>query len=103
MKKSELRTGDKIIRRDGEVGAVLLNSRGYGDITRMGRNTWAGLNDYNVDLTSKHNYTQLDIMEVHETHANGETNKLLWKREEVLEVTMADLEAKYNCKVKVIK
>ena len=103
MKKSELRTGDEIVRRDGNVGTVLLDARGCGDIIRMTTTgTWIGVSGYNNDLTVD-DFDELDIMKVYQANAWGGRKKLLWKREEVLEVTMEDICEKYGTTVKIVK
>jgi len=103
MKKSELRTGDEIVRRDDHMGTVLLDARGCGDIIIRMTNTgtWMGLETHEDDLTYQNH--EFDIMEVYQTSACGGMKKLLWKREEVLEVTMEDICEKYGTTVKVVK
>ena len=82
---------------------MLLNTREHsGIIIRMtNTGTWMGLETHEDDLTYQSH--EVDIMEVYQTSAWGGRKKLLWKREEVLEVTMEDICEKYGTTVKVVK
>ena len=130
MTKSELKTGMIVTTQDGmeyvvfrnvqylfenpfkshngEIDDVLVNAQ---------RNTWNRLEYYNEDLTYKsdgltdifakrneivkveipyHPYAFMNIdIEKHR-------RKLIWKREIVKEITMADVEEQFGCKVKII-
>lgn len=129
MKKSDLKTGMIVTIRDGCEYVVFLNSVSVyttqkpcdillspnGEISR-----WNRLDYYNEDLTyDRENMdfedeaAEFDIMKIElaphpyafvsGNHKKDE-RKLLWEREKpVKEVTMAELEAHFGCKVKIIK
>lgn len=65
------------------------------------------LSDYDDNLIEiKTKNPRLDIVRVYEEILNYDfldyTNNLLWERDSVKEVTMAEVEAKFGCRVKII-
>ena len=123
MKKSELKTGMIVTIRDGIEYVVfkdfdyeklnVLTPERYeeGCICNEKRNLWTGLCYYAEDLTycGSISGNGCDIMKVEmPNHPFGfmnldrEERRLLWKREEIKEVTMAEVEAMFGCKVKII-
>lgn len=81
------------------------------------------LYDYNDDLTISDNYKDYDVMAIRKTadlglkysvpfifntlfnHDDAKANGIFWdwKREEIKEVTMSEVEEKFGCKVKIVK
>jgi hypothetical protein len=113
MKKSDLKSGMIIERKDGEKGIVLLNTSN-GDIiggAGGGKNkTWCGLYNYREDLT----YGGLEdttIVKVYDADSNmnfGSFNeydlKLIWTRPvEPIELTMEQIADKFNIEVSRLK
>lgn len=88
----ECRNGNKYIVIDG----MLLSTNDY---------SW--LLSYNENLTMKQGLSEFDIMKVYNRANSLGFNKymltLLWQRSEVKEVTMAEVEEKFGCKVKIVK
>lgn len=115
MKKSDLKTGMVAERRDGSLAMVMLGHHKDNDCFASQIGGWTGLTNYNTDLITKDGVSDLDIMKVYEipvyntsSFFNGDLDflggALIWEREEkAQEVTMADIEAKFGCKVKIIK
>ena len=88
----ECRNGNKYIVIDD----MLLSTNGY---------SW--LLSYNENLTMKQGLSEFDIMKVYNRANSLDFNKymltLLWECSEVKEVTMAEVEEKFGCKVKIVK
>ena len=112
--KSDLKTGMTVVQRNGETKLVLLDTP-LGD-NLVGDN-WVSLDDYSDDLKfTAYDNTCIDIIEVYEPLYNhllmprflnqlGDNGKykLVWKREEVLEVTMDEIAEKFKVNVNNIK
>ena len=113
--------GDLLIMN---VGAIHRIETDYnGDLFYIGceSNKKRPITILNPDLTGKHNselvwvdsivrprevssLRTVPLSELKECWKNFPGHITVWEREpEVLEVTMADIEKKYNCKIKVIK
>lgn len=88
----ELRNGTRYVVIDDKI----LSSIGY-DF----------LSTYNEDLTMEKGPSKHDIVKVYDQIYCIDFNKnslnLLWERSEVKEVTMAEVEEKFGCKVKIVK
>ena len=100
--KSDLKNGMIVELRNGNrymvVGTDLLGLNGY-----------MGLCSYNKDLL-KYDSTSTDpdwdIVKVYKNiyHLDlKKANCIVWEREEVKEVTMAEVEEKFGCRVKIVK
>lgn len=83
----------------------------YIDGILLGDETYSLIGDYNEDLMyGKRSFSELDIVKVygqvkvcHYLHGDNLSNlSLIWQREEIKEVTMAEVEEKFGCKVKII-
>lgn len=106
--KADLKDGMVVENRLGErklvLGSYLMGALTYGD-----------LSEYAETLLRKDTfYSDLDILKVYDPspyhtfydiiYGHGLT--LLWKRDEVenvKEITIADIEEKFGCKVKIVK
>jgi len=123
MKKRDLRFPMWVRTRDGGVWSIVVGGKGL-MVHVDGR--YAELRDYNNDLTYPGNPNN-DIMKVYgqvamDTHITSEDiarlstcitvpvfwdisedTGLVWKREDVKEVTMKEVEEKFGCKVKIKK
>ncbi len=113
MKKSDLKSGMIIERKNGEKGIVLLNTSN-GDIiggAGGGNNkTWCGLDNYNDDLLYM-GLNHATIVKVYDACSNmnfGSFNeydlKLIWTRPvEPIELTMEQIADKFNIEVSRLK
>jgi hypothetical protein len=115
MKKSDLKSGMIIERRNGDKGMVLLNTS-KGDIIGggggSGYKTWGGLDNYNDDLTYNscgiHGY---DIVKIYDADCNmgfgsfgTDYLNLIWTRPvEPIELTMEQIADKFNIEVSRLK
>lgn len=116
MKKSELMNTDVVLSSKGSYGVVLLNTP-KGDLIKWFKNNhdeiihlYRSLDMINDDLTFKYDGKDNRIIKVYRvtdqhdmTTMNAIDDKYLIWKEEVKEVTMADLEEHFGCKVKVVK
>ena len=99
--KSDLKNRMVVEYRNGERRMVVDN-------VLVGNTLFGYLEEYNDDLTNKE-FSILDIMKVYDVICNLEALisprclRLLWQRSEVKEVTMAEVEEKFGCKVKIVK
>lgn len=89
MKKSELKTGDCVTKRNGNKYLVLLDTH-IGDVlSRLDEDNWSRLSKYTENLMSE-NYTEFDIVEVSRAsnHMFGLKDfnefKTVWERKEKL-------------------
>ena len=102
MKKSDLIPGKHaIVMRKGWVGLVL---DGY----LMGESQYYSLKDYTEDLLDIVNDKENDAIKILEIppytiFKEIFRSKVVWERHEVKEVTMAEVEKKFGCKVKIIE
>jgi len=125
MKKSDLKTGMIVTIRDGSEYVVLLDAvsdytKGACDVMlNSDEHRWNRLENYEEDLTYKNGLMDcndgddFDIIKVElsphpytfaDLNYERSERKLLWKREKpVKEMTMAELEAHFGCKVKIVK
>lgn len=103
--KADLKDGMIVETRLGErklvLGSQLVGARTYGD-----------LSNYAETLLHKDTfYSDLDILKVYDHSPyytfydilHGCCLTLLWERPEVKEVTMAEIEEKFGCRVKIVK
>lgn len=118
MKLSELKTGMVVTTREGneyivykdamcylpsDSGTVFVNSKLH---------LWHKADEnFTEELTHKNSYAW-DVIKVEvvnhpycymDLNYNRCERKVLWERQEVKEVTMAEVEAKFGCKVKIVK
>ena len=103
MKKSDLIPGEHaIVMRDGWVGLVL---KGY----LMGMHGYYSLRYYTEDLLDADGTVEHDAMKILEVpnttiFSRLSECKVIWERgPDIKEVTMAEIEEKFGCKVKIIK
>ena len=115
MKKSELLTSDIAVNSKGSYGVVLRGTP-KGDLIKWFRNNkdeiihkYRSLDMINEDLTFKFDGKDNRIIKVYRvtdqhdmTTANAIDDKYLIWEEDVKEVTIAELEKLYGCKVKVV-
>lgn len=91
MKKSDLRTGMRVVLREKKAYIVLLNIEDHGDVV-VADGSWGNLKNYNENLTHR-NYNDLDIIAVysreHMTNIIDLSIKgvLLWSEEEKITFT----------------
>lgn len=115
MKLSELKTSDVVLSSKGSFGIVLRGTP-KGDLIKWFKNNkdevihkYRSLDMINDDLTFKFDGKDNRIIKVYrvtDQHDMSTINAiddkyLIWK-EKIKEVTMADLEKLYGCKVKVV-
>ena len=114
FKKTYLKTGDKVVYRDGRELIVMLNTVD-GDLL-FGYNStddnWDYLSDKSDDLKSVHCHSNLDIVEVYRSHSrylfiNGiEVEWELIRKEStepvVMELTMSEVNEKFGCTCKIV-
>lgn len=115
MKKNELLTADVVLSSKGSYGIVLKNTS-KGDLIKWFRNKkdevihkFRSFDMLNDDLSFKYDSDNriikvYRITDPHDmtTQAAIDDEYLIWE-EQIKEVTMADLEEKYGCKVKIVK
>lgn len=102
MTKSDLQDRMVVEYRNGEkrlvVGNVLMGQHMHGD-----------LRNYTKQLKIKDADSGLDIVRVYSPVSvlkcvnNPDTSEIVWERQEIKEVTMAEIEEKFGCKVKIVK
>lgn len=106
MRKEDLQNGDVVKLRNGAICVVAHNDLLEEDGNRL------GLDPFRDDLTNGGFVgKELDIMRVCKKPPfpfdfyNERSSLLLWdwERKEAKEVTMAEVEEKFGCKVKIIK
>ena len=98
--KADLRNRMVLERRDGVRYLVIDN-------ILMRNRCHSTLSDYDDNLIEiKTQNPRLDIVRVYDEILNYEyldyTTHLLWEREVCKEVTMAEIEQKFGCKVKIV-
>lgn len=100
FKKSDLTNRMVVECRNGNKYIVI-------DDMLLSTNDYSWLLSYNGNLTMKQGLSEYDIMKVYNRANSLDFNKymltLLWERQEVKEVTMAEVEEKFGCKVKIVK
>lgn len=115
MKLNELKTSDVVLSSKGSYGIVLRGTPN-GDLIKWFKNNkgevihkYRSLAMINDDLTFKYDGKDNRIIKVYRvtdphdaTTLNAIQDKYLIYEEKVKEVTMADLEKMYGCKVKVV-
>lgn len=109
MQKQDLKTGTKVVVRNGEDYTVLLGTK-FGDI--LSSNALCGgfnelsLYDENLRCSPDESF---DIIEVYSPKFPGcilkdKSMTLEWKETtELKELTMEDIEKKFGCRVKIVK
>ncbi len=115
MKKSDLKTSDVLLSSKGSYG-VVLRSTPKGDLIKWFKNDknetinkYRSFDMLNEDLSFRYdgkNNRIIKIYRITDQHDMASENAiqrkyLLWE-EKVKEVTMAELEKQYGCKVKVV-
>ena len=115
MVKSDLLTSDVLLSSKGSYGVVLRGTP-KGDLVKWFKNNhneiinkFRSLDMINEDLTFKYDGKDNRIIKVYRvtdphdmTTMNAIDDKYLIYEEKVKEVTIADLEEMYGCKVKVV-
>lgn len=116
MRLNELKNTDIVLSTKGSYGIVLRGTP-QGDLIKWFQNNngeiihkYRSFDMINDDLTFKHDGRDNRIIKVYRvtdphdmTTMNAIQEKYVIWKEQVKEVTMAELEAHYGCKVKVIK
>ncbi len=117
MKLSDLETGMIVTWRNGTELVVMIDYECQSDIERRifvneKDRCWLRFGYYREDMKMMNGHTEFDIVKVElATHPYGflnlefekENRKLLWSEEIVKEVTMAEVEEKFGCKIKIVK
>lgn len=115
MQKSELRCTDVVLSSKGSYGIVLRGTP-KGDLIKWFKNNkgevihkYRSLDMINNDLTFKYDGKDNRIIKVYRvtdqhdmSTMNAIDEKYLVYEEKIKEVTMADIEKLYGCKVKVV-
>ena len=105
--KGHLKTGDIIQCRDGKVGIINAD---LGMI--IFKDGWDDLNNFHYDLTSTHEFHELDIMAVRRPKDKSDCGfrafelnygTLVYEREEVVEMTLAEVCKALGKNIKIIK
>lgn len=104
FKKSDLKNRMVVEYRNGERRMVVDNML-------IGYSQYGDLDEYNNDLSYKGTFPKdLDIVRVYPeiTTFRRKYDKIdlampIWERQEAKEVTMAEVEEKFGCKVKIVK
>lgn len=109
--KSMLKTGMKVILRDGSRFIVILNYCKDGKDYLYSEKCYSELRFYDDDLKCK-GFSELDIIEiqsptlkcslVQDCIKNKNCFKTIWKREETKEMTVSEIEKALGYKIKVI-
>ena len=122
MKLSELKTGMIVTTREGVeyvvfkdavcknpeyCGTVFVNKKCF---------SWHEIKNFKEDMTYESgwggDYKKYDIVKVEipshpysymDLNYEEIKRKVIWEREEIKEVTMAEIEKKFGCKVKIVK
>lgn len=115
MKKSELLTADVVLSSKGSYG-IVLKGTSNGNLIKWFKNNkdevihkFRSFDMLNEDLSFKYNSDNrvirvYRVTDPHDMSTMAAINdKYLIYEEQVKEVTMADLEKKYGCKVKIVK
>lgn len=118
MTKSELKTGMIVTRRDGRKLTVYrdcvcsFEDAIHNDVFVNGTSKcWHSFDYFDEDLTNNHGYKEFDIMKVELAHHpydfnrypnNADVTKVLWEREEVKKMTVAEVEAILGYKVEIV-
>lgn len=104
MKKSDLKNRMVVECRNGNkymvIDNILVSTNGYNYLSR-----------YTSDLFMKTTpstefLSEYDIMKVYKQINIFDfdiANNIIWERSEVKKVTMADVEKKFGCKIKIVK
>ncbi|ANS04897.1 hypothetical protein [uncultured Mediterranean phage] len=109
MKKSDLKTGMQLKRRNGEMLLVMLNKDRDDDFyIVMGGDIWGSLTNYNEDLTPTWDDEKDDIVAVYSSSSIAKCIKkpkskdIIWERTDMPEYTMSELGEKvgHNFKIK---
>lgn len=119
MTKSQLETGMVCKHADDGLSSIMLNMpyyNGYRDVVVFHRSSWAGIEEFNEDLTWGDNETphqkSLAIVEIYIPKLpcyalsrevdDIEKFELLWEREKVEEMTMAQICHQLGKKIKIV-
>ena len=117
MKLSDLKTGMIVTLRNGDEYVVFRNCKNLynfdsSDILVNAKlYSWHNLSKYTDDLCCCPN-KEWDVVKVEIPYHpystmnidyEREKREVFWEREKVLEVTMAEIEEKFGCKVKIVK
>jgi len=106
MKKADLQTGMWVEYRNGDKRCVMLGTT-VGDVL-VCEISYSGLGSFTDDLKCIFDIAR-DIVKIFKNDSpcdmlTGKCLTLIWQREpEIKEVTMAEVEEKFGCPVKIIK
>ena len=111
MKKDELKVGYLVRHRNGELAMVMpikFNMNPIGLISSKGH--WCSLRQFADDLTFEGSYRENDIMEVwglnnyiaYTLSVSTNGRELLWKREEKVKLTMAEIEKRLGYEFEIV-
>lgn len=129
MTKKDIGAGDVVLLRDGRTCMVMpVINDANNKLALYGKRIWIGetaisiiasLDGYTDDLIDPDGLCCLDIIAVRKLAVHPAYPKVVfdilysrcdpdnicwdWKRGEIKEVTMADVEEKFGCKVKIVK
>lgn len=118
MKKSDLKTGMRIVARNGDEFIVLKNvttpRNEIEDMYVSIKGGWMGSCSYNEDLIAKSNSKEWDIMKVYAQnkgeYLDGQVLKektsnfdLMWERDNKKEMTISEIEKELGYSIKIIK
>ena len=106
MKKSDLRSGMIVRLRNGNL-YVTMEVEGHLIITN--KNSWNPLDNYKEDLTEKHNFAKLDIVEIYRGYCGNidlmfkvTPEKRIWDREIPKKVTMKEVCEKFGYEIEIV-
>ena len=124
MTKADLKTGMIVTTKDGDKYMVFLNAVANSTketdilVNLRFKGCWNRLCYYNEDLTygnnlacndrtdfewhRKHDIVKVSLPDSYARFIHDIEEKVIWQREEVKEVTMAEVEEKFGCKVKIV-
>ena len=119
MTKSDLRTGYIVTTRKGSEYVVFKgafasfdNSENIDMLVNGITKNWSTFGNYNDNLTREDGYRDSDIVKVEQAshpysfmdlEYGKKTRKLLWERKESLDVTMEEVNAKFERPVRIVE
>ena len=114
MKKSDLKTGMKVVLRNGEEYLLLLNTEEvlgtYNILIPLCENNsgWLSFDSYNEDLTCEDGYNEYDIMKVFTPYCiwtllyDSFWDKV-WERKDKKKMTIEDIEKELGYEITIVK
>jgi hypothetical protein len=110
FRKSDLKSGMRVTPRDGSDSLVLLNTKRGDILVDINEPCIMSLDSY--DNNFKYEYDELespyDILKIESPMVwdcllKSPEMETLYEAEDVLKVTMKDIEEKFGCKVKIVE